>query len=92
MADHAPTDRLSSSPFELHLAPVKELPGSPVGDVEPPLSQGTESPLEPRHSIGEERLAIDGSPSGNLQTRRRCRQGRIKFRHVAAHIQPKANN
>jgi len=92
MADHAPTDRLSSSPFELHLAPVKELPGSPVGDIEPPLSQGTESPLEPRHSIGEERLAIDGSTRGNLQTGRRCRECGVQPLNIAAHIQPEANN
>jgi hypothetical protein len=90
--DYDPREDLPCRHLKVHRAALEQLPGAPVGDIKPPIGQGAKAPLEPRHRIGEERLAIDGSACGDLQTRRSCSKSRIKFRNVAAHIQPETNN
>jgi hypothetical protein len=62
-----------------------------VGNVLP-VGQCAESTFESRHRVGKERLTINGSAGGDLQTRRRRGKSRVKFRYVATYIQPEANN
>jgi len=71
---------------DLDLAPIEELPAAPPGDIEAPCGKRPEAPLESRHQVEEERLAVDRPARCNLEACCRGGKVRVEARDITAHI------